>query len=42
MWILEYTCTIQNIQCAMTSDKFCQWLAAGWWFSPGTPVSSAK
>ena len=21
-------------------DKVCQWLAAGWWFSPGTPVSS--
>jgi hypothetical protein len=21
-------------------DKICQWLATGWWFSPGTPVSS--
>ena len=21
------------------SDKVCQWLATGWWFSPGTPVS---
>jgi len=21
-------------------DKVCQWLAAGQWFSPGTPVSS--
>jgi hypothetical protein len=21
-------------------DKVCQWLAAGWWFSSGTPVSS--
>ena len=20
--------------------KVCQWLASGWWFSPGTPVSS--
>jgi hypothetical protein len=20
-------------------DNVCQWLAAGWWFSPGTPVS---
>jgi hypothetical protein len=20
-------------------DKACQWLAAGWWFFPGTPVS---
>ena len=23
-------------------DKVCQWLAAGWWFSPGTPVSSTN
>jgi hypothetical protein len=23
-------------------DKDCQWLAAGWWFSPGTPVSSTN
>ena len=23
-------------------DKICQWLAAGRWFSPGTPVSSAN
>jgi hypothetical protein len=22
--------------------KVCQWLAAGWWFSPGTPVSSTN
>jgi hypothetical protein len=21
-------------------DKVCQWLATGWWFSLGTPVSS--
>ena len=21
-------------------DKVCQWLATGWWFSPGTPVFS--
>jgi len=21
-------------------DQVCQWLAAGWWFSPGIPVSS--
>jgi len=20
-------------------DKVCQWLAAGWWFSKGTPIS---
>jgi len=24
------------------SDKVCQWLAAGLWFSLGTPVSSTK
>jgi hypothetical protein len=23
-----------------TNHKVCQWLAGGWWFSPGTPVSS--
>jgi hypothetical protein len=23
-------------------DKICQWFAAGWWFSPGTPVSSTN
>jgi hypothetical protein len=24
------------------SDKVCQWLAAGRWFSPGTPISSTN
>jgi hypothetical protein len=23
-------------------DKVCQWLATGWWFSSGTPVSSTN
>jgi hypothetical protein len=23
-------------------DKLCQWLATGWWFSPGIPVSSTN
>jgi hypothetical protein len=23
-------------------DKVCQWLTTGWWFSPGTPVSSTN
>jgi hypothetical protein len=23
-------------------DKVCQWLATGWWFSPGSPVSSTN
>ena len=25
--------------CTTLCDKACQWLATGWWFSPGTPVS---
>jgi hypothetical protein len=33
-----YLCTQYNILC----DKVCQWLATGWWFSPGTPVSSTN
>ena len=24
------------------SNKVCQYLAAGWWFSPGDPVSSTN
>ena len=27
---------------ATLCDKVCQWLTAGWWFSPGTPVSSTN
>ena len=27
---------------AKLCDKVCQWLATGWWFSPGTPVSSTN
>jgi hypothetical protein len=27
-------------RCATLCDKFCQWLAAGRWFPPCTPVSS--
>ena len=23
-------------------DQVCQWLATGWWFSPGPPVSSTN
>ena len=22
--------------------QVCQWLAVGWWFSPGTPISSTN
>jgi len=28
--------------CTTLCDKVCQWLAIGWWFSPGTPVSSTN
>jgi hypothetical protein len=31
-------CELDTILC----DKVCQWLAAGRWFSPGTPVSSTN
>jgi hypothetical protein len=27
-------------RCTTLCDKVCQWLATGWWFSSGTPVSS--
>ena len=29
-------------RCITLCDKVCQWLAAGRWFSPGTPVSSTN
>ena len=29
-------------RCRTLRDKVCQWLAAGRWFSPGTPVSSTN
>jgi hypothetical protein len=29
-------------KCTTLCDKVCQWLAAGQWFSPGTPVSSTN
>jgi len=29
-------------RCTGFCDKVCQWLAAGQWFSPGTPVSSTN
>jgi hypothetical protein len=29
-------------RCTTLCGKVCQWLAAGWWFSPGTPVSSTN
>jgi hypothetical protein len=29
-------------RCTTLSDKVCQWLATGQWFSPGPPVSSTN
>jgi hypothetical protein len=31
-----------NARCTTLCDKVCQWLAAGRWFPPGTPVSSTN
>jgi hypothetical protein len=31
-----------RVSCTTLCDKVCQWLAAGHWFSPGTPVSSTN
>ena len=35
-------CSWQGVLDTTLCDKVCQWLAAGWWFSPGTPVSSTN
>jgi hypothetical protein len=29
-------------RCTTLCDKVCQWLATGWWFSPGPPVYSTN
>ena len=29
-------------RCTTLCDNICQWLATGWWFSQGTPISSAN
>jgi hypothetical protein len=29
-------------RCATLCDKACRWIAIGWWFSPGPPVSSTN
>jgi hypothetical protein len=31
-----------RVRCTTLCGKVCQWLAAGWWFSQGTPVSSTN
>ena len=32
--------SLQGVLDKALCDKVCQWLGAGWWVSPGTPVSS--
>jgi hypothetical protein len=53
-WIYNYLCNrclsplmlwvliLFRARCITLCDKVCQWLAAGWWFSPGSPVSSTN
>ena len=38
LWVQISTRT----RCTTLCDKVCQWLVAGWLFSPGTPVSSTN
>ena len=35
-------CAWRGVSYTTVCDKVCQWLAAGLWFSPGTPVSSTN
>jgi hypothetical protein len=40
-WRCEFeSCSWQGIFDKTLCDQVCKWLAAGLWFSPGTPVSS--
>ena len=53
-WIYNYLCNqclsplmlwvwiSIRVRCTTSYDKVCQWLALGWWFSPGPPVSSTN
>jgi hypothetical protein len=53
-WIYNYLCNQCSsplmlwvwisirARCTTLCDKVCQWLATGWWFSPGPPVSSTN
>jgi len=40
IYLMGHTCI--NNPCTTLCDKVCQWLVAGLWFSPGTPVSSTN
>ena len=35
-------CSWRGVLNTTLCDKVCQWLATGWWFSAGTPVSSTN
>jgi len=51
-WIYNYLCNqclspsmlwiriSVKARCTTLCDKVCQWFVTGWWFSPGSPVSS--
>jgi hypothetical protein len=41
-WMDERCHRCESLSCSTLCDKVCQWLAAGQWFSPDTPVSSTK
>ena len=53
-WIYNYLCNQYisplmlwvrisiTARCTTLCDKVFQWLATGWWFTPGTPVSSTN
>jgi len=42
VWVRAQLCKLQKgcTRLAAASDKVYQFLAQGWWFSPGTPASS--
>jgi hypothetical protein len=41
-WLMLWVRIPLRVRCTTLCDKVCQWLAAGRWFSLGTPVSSNK
>jgi hypothetical protein len=42
MPIITKSCSWRGVHDTTLYDKVCQWLATGWWFSPGPPVSSTN
>jgi hypothetical protein len=38
----HHWCFSIRARCTTLCDKVCQWLATGWWFSSGLPVSSTN